>query len=281
MLCFRWDDIDNRLTDHPFDGKVDRSDDRRFQRGTVRTGLAWTPCTSLNLFGSWGQGFLPPATEQLVNNPVAVAGFNQGLTSALSNGGELGARGVLSHALGYEVTGFLLDTKGDFDRYRISEREGLTFYRNSGESQRYGAESRLTWKPLRLFEMDAAYTYSHFEYTAPDSIDGNSLPNSPEHQLVLDAEFTPIPDVTLAIDANMQSDWQLDTQNSAKVPGFALWGASLTWRWHAGSLKGEAMVAGRNLLGASYMAFTEPDPDGNSYQPGSTAEYFARIRLFR
>jgi outer membrane receptor for Fe3+-dicitrate len=129
--------------------------------------------------------------------------------------------------------------------------------------------------------MDAAYTYSHFKYTAPAAIDGNSLPNSPEQQLVLDAEFTPIPDVTLGIDTNMQSDWQLDTQNSAKVPGFALWGASLTWRWHAGSLRGEAMVSGRNLLGASYMAFTEPDPDGNSYQPGSTQEYFARIRLFR
>jgi hypothetical protein len=44
---------------------------------------------------------------------------------------------------------------------------------------------------------------------------------------------------------------------------------------------GDATVAGRNVFGASYMAFTEPDPDGNSYQPGPREEYFARISVSR
>ena len=37
----------------------------------------------------------------------------------------------------------------------------------------------------------------------------------------------------------------------------------------------EAFVAGRNVTGVEYIAFTEPDPDGNSYQPGPTRELFA------
>jgi hypothetical protein len=35
----------------------------------------------------------------------------------------------------------------------------------------------------------------------------------------------------------------------------------------------------RNLLGTEYIAFTEPDPDGNSYQPGPTRELFVGIRV--
>jgi hypothetical protein len=63
------------------------------------------------------------------------------------------------------------------------------------------------------------------------------------------------------------------------VPGFASWGASLTWAWRIGGVRGEAMLTARNLFGARYLAFTEPDPDGNSYQPGPEQEYFARVRV--
>jgi len=35
----------------------------------------------------------------------------------------------------------------------------------------------------------------------------------------------------------------------------------------------------RNLTGAKYMAFTEPDPDGNAYHPGPSREFFGNIRI--
>jgi len=34
-----------------------------------------------------------------------------------------------------------------------------------------------------------------------------------------------------------------------------------------------------NAGNVEYIAFTEPDPDGNSYQPGPTREVFAGVRL--
>jgi hypothetical protein len=79
----------------------------------------------------------------------------------------------------------------------------------------------------------------------------------------------------------LQSRWLVDSQNAASVAGFSLWNASLTYGWRAGRLGGDVMIAARNLFGASYMAFTEPDPDGNSYQPGPKQEYFARISVRR
>jgi hypothetical protein len=42
---------------------------------------------------------------------------------------------------------------------------------------------------------------------------------------------------------------------------------------------GTFFVAGKNLAGKHYIAFTEPDPDGNSYQPGPSREVFAGFQV--
>jgi iron complex outermembrane receptor protein len=277
----RYDYIFNKLYDHPFQDNPDLTGQKTFRQATGRVGVAWAWNPYLNLYANWGQGFLPPSTEELVNNPLSYGGFNQDLVAATSSGEEVGARGVLGRNLSYELCGFRLDTDNDFDRYRLSSRPGLTFYRNSGASRRWGTESRASWKPLRSLAMDAAYTWSWFRYTSPVAIDGHFLPNSPAHQLALDLEVRLARDLTLGVDTEMQSQWELDTQNSAHVPGFALWNAGLEQRWRAGGLAGAVAIGARNVFGASYMAYTEPDPDGNSYQPGPKQEYFARLSLSR
>jgi len=281
VVSGRYDGIDNTLHDHPFKDNPDLSGRRSFHRATGRAGLAWSPTPRLGLYGNWGQGFLPPATEELINNPVTYGGFNQNLTFATSSGEELGARGILPGGLSCELTAFLLDTKDDFDRYRLTQRPGLTFYRNLGYSRRYGVETHAGWNPARKLSTAVAYTWSHFTYTRPDAIKHNWLPNSPEHILSVDAAYELLPRLTFGIASEMQSRWLVDPQNSASVAGFALWGANLRYGWRLGALEGDAMVAARNAFGAKYMAFTEPDPDGNSYQPGPRQEYFARISLSR
>ncbi len=281
MAGARWDYLFNKLYDHPFKDNPDRTGRRSSQQGTGRVGVAWGPKPQLNLYANASQGFQPPSTEELTNNPLGYGGFNQDLEPATSNGGELGARGVLGARLSYELCGFLLDTRNDFDRYRLSERQGLTFYRNTGASRRTGAESRLSWKPVRVLSVDASYTWSHFRYTTPAAIDGHELPNSPQHVFALDTEVELARGLTLGVDTEMQSDWQLDTQNSAHVPGYALWDVGLAYRWHAGASSGTAAIGARNVFGAAHMDYTEPDPDGNSYQPGPKQEYFARLSWTR
>jgi hypothetical protein len=44
-------------------------------------------------------------------------------------------------------------------------------------------------------------------------------------------------------------------------------------------LDGEFSLSARNFTGENYMAFTEPDPDGNTYQPGPSREYFGNIKI--
>jgi iron complex outermembrane receptor protein len=147
LINLRYDRITNRLDDRLRENGVDLSGSKDFDRGTMRVGLAYSPTRTLSLYGNWGQGFLPPATEELDNNPVAQGGFNGSLEPALSNGEELGVRGVLGERLLYDLTLFHLETRDDFDRYRIETRPLETFYRNGGNSRRFGAELYANLRP--------------------------------------------------------------------------------------------------------------------------------------
>jgi iron complex outermembrane receptor protein len=286
MLGARYDAIANTLRDL-LDPAA--SYEKDFDRATGRVGIAWAPWLAFNPYVNWAMGFLPPATAELQNNPAGFGGFNRDLTFATSASEELGARGRLGARLNYELAGFYLETTDDIGRFRLpAPRNGIDFYHNVGDTRRTGVETRLDWNPIGPLTSEIAYTWSHFKYVSPDSIDGNGLPSSPEHMLHLGIDYRVAPPVSVGIETDMQSDWWVDTMGLASVPGFALWGAHASVDWHVGGIRGALTLSARNIFGASYMAFTEPDFDDvtgadvyNSYQPGPKQEYFARITLLR
>jgi outer membrane receptor protein involved in Fe transport len=156
MVNLRHDRITNRLTDHLQSEGTDLSGRADFDHVTLRLGLSYSPSETLGLFANWGQGLLPPATEELANNPAAQGGFNEGLQAATSWGEEVGVRGLLGQGFLYDVTAFHLETEGDFDRYRIASRPLETFYRNGGNSRRFGAEAHENWHFFDAIWLEAA-----------------------------------------------------------------------------------------------------------------------------
>jgi iron complex outermembrane receptor protein len=283
MLNVRYDRVDNKLSDHLKANGVDLSGDAQFDRATGRVGLTWSPRTTLNFYGNIGQGVLPPATEELDANPAQIGGFNTSLRPAVSLGGELGVRGALGGTLVYDLGGFLLNTDHDFDRYRVSTRPLETFYRNAASSRRAGVESYMNWMPVAGFALQAAYTWSKFTYTNSQSAYGDvrdhQLPNSPIHQLSVDAQYTFRNVVTLGAGTQALSKWYVDPSNTKSVAGYALLNARLAWKLHLSGTEADLMLSARNILGKKYIAFTEPDPDGNSYQPAAEREIFLGLRV--
>jgi len=283
MVNVRYDRITNRLTDHLRSGGVDLSGAADFDRATARLGLTYSRSPRLSLYANWGQGFLPPATEELGNNPAAPGGFNGALTAALSRGEELGARAAIGRSLAFDLALFHLETRGDFDRYRIAARPLETFYRNGGNSRRLGAELFARWQPLAPVTVEGAYTGSRFLYRSSTSaygdITGKWLPNSPAHQLMTNLTLDVRPGLSLGAGSDSYSRWYVDASNLTSVNGYTLWNARATWRIPLPGLDCELSVQGRNLTGVRYIAFTEPDPDGNSYQPGPERELFTGLRL--
>ena len=285
FLSARWDRIGNRLQDNlKLDG-TDLSGDQVFKRATGRVGVSWTPRKRVTLYSSWGQGFLPPATEELEANPNAIGGFNMNLKPATSSGEEIGARGSLGDHFFYDTAFFHLSTNNDFERYRIDSRPLETFYGNAGQSSRYGLETSLRWLALHRLALSGAYTYSHFTYssynslTYPGNLAGNFLPNSPAHQIYVDALFSFPGTVSLDVNSLVLSRAYIDPTNATWIGGYGLLNARISKGWQRKRYSGAVFATGRNLTAKQYIAFTEPDPDGNSYQPGPERELFGGLEV--
>jgi iron complex outermembrane receptor protein len=283
MAGVRSDSIDNELTDQLQPGGVDLSGQRSFSKATGRVGVAWNPKPNFGAYASWGQGFLPPATEELANNPDQFGGFNEHLVPATSQGGEVGVRGALANLLTYDVAVFHLLTDNDFGRYRVSSRPLETFYNNAGSSRRYGVEALLDLYPSPRWWLELAYTYSHFLYDevlfSGATYNDTRLPNSPEHIAALNAEYRITSNLTVGVKAELQTRAYIDPSNTTWIGGYTLIDARLAYHTRVAGAETELSLYGRNLTAKKYIAFTEPDPDGNSYQPGPEREVFAGVTV--
>lgn len=285
LFSLRHDRINNKLEDYLHANGLDLSGEVDFNKTTGKIGITWNPKAELSFYANWGQGFLPPATEELYANPNALGGFNTSLKPARSNGFEAGVRGIVAKRFTYDVAVFYLKTRDDFERYRISSRPLETFYGNAGNSRRWGSEIALYWLPIDPISISASYTYSDFKYTDYTSktfsgdLEGNRLPNSPVHMASFEIKYRSPKGFFASIAEDLQSRAYVDPTNVPYIKGYGLLSCRLGYLFQAKSFQAELFVAGRNLTNVEYIAFTEPDPDGNSYQPGPEREIFAGIRL--
>lgn len=302
----RQDIMQNTLSNKMLGGDTAETS-KDFSNLSIRAGISYQLLDALTFFGNWSQGFLPPSTEELANNPVGYSGFNTHLVAATSDCYELGARGFAGKALYYEVTGFMMNTENDFFRFKQSGRGNQeVFYGNAGNSKRKGVE---TYFKVNLFEklsMSLSYTFADFKYTSasvdPIYLDtayvltlppatGQWLPNCPKHQLYAEIEYALTKNIKIMLGTEYQSQWAIYTDAQAYAglmdptifqnwqDGFNLLHGRISYNWELWKLKGECSVFARNFTGTKYMAFTEPDPDGNSYQPGPGREIFGAVTI--
>jgi iron complex outermembrane recepter protein len=302
----RYDDMNNELTDKMMVGDTATTSED-FSRTTGRIGINYAFMPEINVFANWSNGFMPPSTEELASNPTGYSGFNTHLVPATSNSYEAGLRGSIADKFFYDVTGFLMYTENDFFRFKQSGRGNQeVFYGNAGNSRRFGIETYISYKPIKQVELQASYTYSNFEYTSAtiDPVytdtnyvlttppaEGQWLPNSPRNQLYAEAEWDINKNFRVTLSTEFQSKWAIYTDSLAYSgqldptiyqnwqDGFNLWHFRAGYMFNLWKLNGELSFYVKNIFGTDYMAFTEPDPDGNSYQPGPEREFFVGLKV--
>jgi outer membrane receptor protein involved in Fe transport len=306
MGSLRYDAMNNDLTNKMLGADTARTS-RNFKNVSARIGASYSLTNALNIFIQWSHGFMPPSTEELACNPVGYSGFNTHLVPATSVCSEIGTRGYFNEKLSYEITGFLMKTENDFFRFKQTGRGNQeVFYGNAGNSKRYGIETFISYQVLKNLSLQVAYTFAAYKYvsavidpvytdpayvlTSPPQV-GQWLPNSPRHQLYSEVVCSINKRFKLSLATEYQSKWAIYTDpkayNGEMDPaiyqnwqdGFNLFHARIAYNMKIGKVKGECSLFVRNFTGENYMAFTEPDPDGNAYHPGPARELFGTIKL--
>ena len=280
---------------------------KNFRKFSARIGASYSFSNSANVFIDWSEGFTPPSTEELASNPVGYSGFNTHLVPATSDCKEIGIRGFVNEKLSYEITGFIMNTENDFFRFKQSGRGNQeVFYGNAGNSKRYGIETSVSYELLKNLTLQAAYTFADYKYissvidpvytdpayvlTSPP-VTGQWLPNSPKHQLYTEIVYSLSKSFKFSLASEYQSKWAIYTDPKAYYGeldpsvyqnwqnGFNLFHARISYELNIGKVKGECSIFVRNITASKYMAFTEPDPDGNAYHPGPAREFFGNIKI--
>ncbi len=285
VLNLRYDNVKNNLS--YFNKSADTSEvDLDFNRVTAKIGVSYSLAPSIGVYANWGQGFLPPTTEGLVNNPVRPGGVNTSLSAATSMGEEIGIRGTADFVY-YDLAAFYMTTKDDFNRYRKGDRPMETFYQNLGDSKRFGIEAFVAANPIKDLNVRLAYTFNDFKYSSPDSIKDNNLPNCPKHKLDFDVDYKFFNALTIGFGAEMQSEWNIffydlgipGLNKNLTQDGFTILNARVNYEWKLFGLKGDLFASCKNIADKMYMGFTEPDDGGNCYQPAAGRQFFAGFRV--
>lgn len=302
----RYDDMTNKLTNRMM-ALDTATTEKNFTHTSARLGASYELCSASTIFVNYSQGFMPPSTEELASNPTGYSGFNTHLVPATSSCFEVGFRGDISENLYYELTAFTMNTKNDFFRFKQSGRGNQeVFYGNAGNSKRNGIEALVNYNFGEKLNVQIAYTYADYKYTsatidpvytdtayvltAPPA-NGQQLPNSPKHQIYAEVQYDLTHHISIALATEYQSQWAIYTDAKAYAgeldpsvyhnwqDGFNLYHARIAYDWTIKGINGELSLSVRNITGQKYMAFTEPDPDGNSYQPGPVSEIFGGLRV--
>jgi outer membrane receptor for monomeric catechols len=120
---------------------------------------------------------------------------------------------------------------------------------------------------------------------------GQWLPNSPQHQLFAELDLAVTKHLTLGLSTEYQSKWAIYTDSTAYAglldpsiynnwqDGFNLYHVRAEYKFNIFGMNVECFLFLKNLANQSYMAFTEPDPDGNSYHPGTARELFGGLKI--
>jgi len=186
--------------------------EHRFGRLAPALGASWAVTPALTLYGGYSEGFRAPTPVELTcadpEDPCTLpVGFvaDPPLDEVVARGFELGARGRLVGALGWEATFYRTDL--DDDILFIATGGSRGFFANVGETRRQGAELALSgqWKRLSFLAgyawVDATFQSSEALFNPvsnpadpaqPATIDvrpGDRLPGIPRHSFKLGAEY--------------------------------------------------------------------------------------------
>jgi iron complex outermembrane receptor protein len=230
-------------------------DSRRFSELSLRGGATWSPDDAHALFVSYGEGFLPPTSEDLFAYPGF--GSNPDLDPEDSRSYEVGYRGRWSNRLHVDVGLFRVDTEDEIVFDPDSPLAPFGANVNAGRARRRGVEVSLRGRASPRIDLTARVTLTDAEFTAGDH-DGNDVPLVPAERLAAGLDIELPAGLALHADALYVGEQVLDNDGpnaQPKLDDYVVVNARARWRlagvtsWKTGL---RLFVEARNLFDEEY-----------------------------
>ena len=289
LAGLRYDDHDFTVDDHvPVTAEnPDDSGSRKMRAFSPSIGVSVPAGPSLNVFGSTSTVFQTPTTSELSNQPDGSGGFNPTLDPMDGESFEIGVRGNIGAQAAFEVTAYQTNLSNEIVPFENEASQGVTYFRNSGESRHRGLEATLsTASTDGLFRGDLTFTHTNAEFQEyeldGEDLGGNKIPGVSPNRAQGRLRFTP--DIWWAeLTGTYVDEVEVNDRNTATAPSYTLVDLRVGLEEIAvGGMIVSPWVALINALDEDYIAsvavnafggrFFEPGPD-RSFQVGLRARF--------
>jgi iron complex outermembrane receptor protein len=185
-----WKNYDNIFTSFKEPNLKDRTDDHFSPKAGVRYNINASTSTWLN----YGEGFLPPTSEQLYDDRTSGGNPripNPDLEPETTQSFELGLERWFMSRLQTSLAGFYNYT--DDKILSWFNADNVWINQNIGRTESYGAELTLAYYLTDNWTLNANYTYNRAtidENPQNKDLEGNYLTFSPEHKANLGATYS-------------------------------------------------------------------------------------------
>lgn len=261
----------------------DDSGTRTFDQLTGRFGLLFDPWPGLNLYVAIAQSFETPTTTELVNRPDGQGGLNPEVEPQRAINYEVGVKGQAFERLRYQLALFYILLQDELIPF---EEAGRVFFRNAGESERYGVELGLTFALLDGLRASLAYSYldATFREFVKNGVDlaGNAIPGLPPHQVFGELLYRHPAGLYGGIDVLYVGGFFVDDENTEKNGAYTVANLRLGYEHVRRGWKIAPFLGLQNLFDERYNSnvrinavggrFFEPAPVFNIYG-GLTVAY--------
>jgi iron complex outermembrane receptor protein len=277
VLGGRYDNV-HFVVDDFLTSDGDDSGSRTFSQVTGRAGLLFSLLPEVNLYANVAQSFETPTTTELVNRPTGGGGINADLDPQRAINYELGVKGRAWQRLSYELALFFITLQDELIRF--SDATGRDFFRNAGESHRYGVEFGFSLEVLQGLRVSLAYTYLDAvfdEFVKPGGVDldGNKVPGLPPHQVYGEIFYRHLLGFYGGLEVLYVDSFFVDDENIEKNDGYTVANLRLGYDRSIGRWLTSLFFGIQNLFDEAYNSnvrinaaggrFFEPAPDFNVY----------------
>lgn len=235
-----------------------------------------------SLYANIAAGFETPTATELANHEDGSAGINPDLKPQRSWNFEVGAKGVFGGKFVYDVALYDTEVQQELIPYQVAGGGGRVYYRNAGQTRRYGLEVGLN-TTTGPFELGVAYSLSHFRFVEfvvdTNRYDGNAVPGVPENVLQLQGTYHYHTLFATAELVSKSSVWVNDA-NTASAPAYTTVNLRLGGTALLGRPWLQPVIGVTNLFDKSYVGSVAVNATaGRYYEPAPTRVYFAGITV--
>ena len=212
---------------------------RQFSRWSPHIGLLWRSSPTTVCFVSLGSGFEVPALSELSANPYG-SGFNPEIQPMSFNSLDFGYR-KQSPLYRWEAVIFYTTATNELIRYELEDFPDQNFYRNLGDSTRYGIEVDALI-PFKNHMLQGGISLASYEFSENET--QKNLPGVPTTTSNLRWTYSN-DDWKLSIDGRFAGNYFADNANTVRIDHYGLANFEIQKQFH---LKSAAITLGCSVF---------------------------------